>query len=217
MCGRYINLTTVSTLKKIFNIKNYNNKDLISYNISPSQKSHIILKEKTINLDEAKWGYSFFDKKKYQEKNIINSRLETISDKILFKDSYDKRKCIIPVNGYFEWSVLNNTKTPFFIHIPPSEPMYLAGIWKYIKDKQDGVKAFSIITKIANKHISKIHHRMPILLSVDEGDDFLNDDKSIFLNHNHISKIESELDFYPVSNFVNNPMNNSNKCIEFLN
>ena len=158
MCGRFINLTKANTLKKIFNIKNANNKNLLSYNISPSQNSHIIYKEKIINLDEAEWGYSFFDKKNYQEKKIINSRLETISEKI-----------------------------------------------------------FSIITKIANKHISSIHHRMPILLSINEGDDFLNDNKSIFLTNNHTSKIEQELDFYPVSNFVNNPMNNSKKCIEFLN
>lgn len=217
MCGRFINLTKANTLKKIFNIKNSNNKDLLSYNISPSQNSQIIYKEKIINLGEAKWGYSFFDKKNYQEKKIINSRLETINEKILFKESYYKRKCIVPVNGYYEWSMLNDVKIPFFVHLPPSEPMYLAGIWKYNNNKKGDIKVFSIITKIANKHIAAIHHRMPILLSIEEGDNFLNDNKSIFLTSNHTSKIEQELDFYPVSNFVNNPLNNSKKCIEFIN
>lgn len=140
MCGRYVNLTKVNSLKKKFNINNALSKDLISYNISPSHKSYIVFKDTDINLDIANWGYSFIDKITKQEKKIINSRLETISDKILFKESYTKRKCIIPLNGYYEWSVLKNEKIPFFIHIPPSETMYLAGIWKYIDLKKNKKK-----------------------------------------------------------------------------
>jgi len=216
MCGRFVNLTKTNNIKKFFNIDSLITKNLLSYNVSPSQNSYIIFKKNAINIDEAKWGYSFFDKKNNQEKKIINSRLETIIDKILFKESYFKRKCIIPLNGYYEWSLSNNEKIPFFIHIPPSESMYLAGIWKYINFKNDERKVFTIITKNANKHISKIHHRMPVLLSFEEGEEYLNDDKSLFLNSRFISNLESELDFYPVSKFVNNPLNNSKKCIEFI-
>jgi len=216
MCGRFVSLTKTKILKNKFDIKNLITKDLLSYNIAPSQNSYIIFKKGMINIDEASWGYSFYDKKNYQEKNIINSRLETINDKILFKESYFKRKCIIPLNGYYEWSLSNNEKLPFFIHISPSEPMYLAGIWKYINFKKDEKKVFTVITKKANDKISKIHHRMPVVLSIEEGEEFLNDDKSLFLNHHFSSSLENELDFYQVSKFVNNPLNNSKKCIEFI-
>ena len=110
--------------------------------------------------------------------------------------------------------MLNNEKTPFFIHIPPSEPMYLAGIWKYINFKKDNQKVFTIITKSANSDINKIHHRMPVVLSFNEGEEYINDDKSSFLNSNFSSSIESELDYYSVSKFVNNPLNNSIECIK---
>ena len=213
MCGRFINLTKTSSLKKKFDIVSPQTKDLRSYNISPSQTSNIIFKKNIINIDESKWGYSFFDKKNNQEKNIINSRIETINNKVLFKESYYKRKCIIPLNGYYEWSLIDNNKIPFFIHIPPCEPMYLAGIWKYINFKKDDQKVFTIITKNANDNIRKIHHRMPVLLSVEEGRDYLDDDNSSFLNDNFSSSLESELDFYSVSKFVNNPLHNSEKCI----
>jgi len=213
MCGRFINLTKTSSLKKKFDIVSPQTKDLRSYNISPSQTSNIIFKKNIINIDESKWGYSFFDKKNNQEKNIINSRIETINNKVLFKESYYKRKCIIPLNGYYEWSLIDNNKIPFFIHIPPCEPMYLAGIWKYINFKKDDQKVFTIITKNANENIRKIHHRMPVLLSVEEGRDYLDDDNSSFLNDNFSSSLESELDFYSVSKFVNNPLHNSEKCI----
>ena len=214
MCGRFVNLTKTKTIKKKFGICNSLDQDEVSYNISPSQNSCIIYKAKEINLDIAKWGYSFLDKKTNHEKNIINSRLETINDKVLFKESYYKRKCAIPVNGYYEWSILNDKKIPFFIHIPPSESMYLAGIWKYVDFKTNNKKVFTVITKNSNNHISKIHHRMPVILSVEESEIYLSDDKSLFLKNNFRSCVESELDFYPVSKFVNNPLNNSNKCIE---
>ena len=217
MCGRFINLTKTRSLKKKFDIVNPKTKDLVSYNISPSQTSIIIFKKKIIDIDESKWGYSFFDKKNNQKKNIINSRIETINNKVLFKESYYKRKCIIPLNGYYEWSLIDNNKIPFFIHIPPCEPMYLAGIWKYINFKKDDQKVFTIITKNANENIRKIHHRMPALLSVEEGIEYLDDDNSSFLNDNFSSSLESELDFYPVSKFVNNPLNNSKECIQPAN
>ena len=145
-----------------------------------------------------------------------NQKLETIRDKLLFKESYVKRKCLIPLNGYYEWSLKDNKKIPFFIHIPPSEPMYVAGIWKYIDFKTSVKKVFTIITKNSNENLKKIHNRMPILLSIEEGDNYLNDDKSSFLDGDFTSNLESELDFYPVSTFVNNPLNNSNECIKSI-
>jgi len=216
MCGRFVNLTKVNSIKKKFNINNSLSKDLISYNISPSQISYIIFKKDIINIDEAKWGYSFFDKTNNEEKNIINSRLETINSKLLFKESYYKRKCIIPINGYYEWSLKNNKKTPFFIHIPPSEPMYLAGIWKYVNYRNNEKKVFTVITKDANKNISQIYYRMPVLLSIDEAYKYIDDDISSFLDIKFTSTLESELDFYSVSKFVNNPLNNTKECIKYI-
>ena len=217
MCGRFININKTNSIKKKFNITNSLSEDHISYNIAPSQNSFIITNNKEINLEKAKWGYSFIEKKTNSEKNIINSRLETITDKILFKDSYYKRKCIIPANGYFEWSIKEQVKIPYFIHIPQSEPMYFAGIWKYINYKNNMDKVFTILTKEANKQISIIHPRMPVLLSSTEGEKYLQDKDSLFLKKNYVSLLEEELDYYSISKFVNNPLNNSKECIKSVN
>ena len=214
MCGRFINLARINSIKKNFNIESSLNDNLLSFNISPSQTSHIIFKKNELIIDAAKWGYIFNDSKTNQEKNAINSRLETLTNKILFKESYYKRKCIIPLNGYYEWSLRGSSKIPFFIHLPQAEPMYLAGIWKYNNYKINNNKVFTVITKNANKHIEEIHHRMPIILSRNEAEEYLHDDKSSFLTSSFTSSIESELDFFPVSKFVNNPLNNSKECIK---
>lgn len=214
MCGRFINLTKVNFFKKKFDINSPISKDLISFNISPSQVSFIIFKKKEIELDFAKWGYSFFDNKTNQQKNVINSRIETIRDKLIFKESYLQRKCILPINGYYEWSLIQNKKIPFFINIPPFEPMYLACIWKYVNINENNDKVFTIITKKANNKLIDIHDRMPVVLSIEESINYLHDDNSLFLQNNFSSIIEPELDFYSVSSFVNSPLNNSKVCIK---
>jgi len=218
MCGRFINLNKTSRIEKTFDIiGKTTKKDILSYNVSPSQFTKIITNSKILQLENGKWGYTFLDKKTNSKKNIINSRLESIKNKFLFKDSFEKRKCVVPSNGYFEWSVNENTKKPYFIHVPEAEPIFFAGIWKYINFKENLYKIFSIITKPANIYISDIHHRMPVLLSVEEVFDYLDHKKGNFLNINFKSNIEDYLEYYQISKFVNNPLNNTKECIKPIN
>ena len=96
MCGRFVNLNKIDKLNKIFEINESENvENGISYNIAPSQSTIIITNSKLFKIEKADWGMKFFDKRQNQEKNIINSRLETIQNKILFKESFEKRRCII--------------------------------------------------------------------------------------------------------------------------
>ena len=217
MCGRFVNLNTVEKLDKIFSISKHDNfKYKISYNISPSQLSLIITNFKFLKIENAKWGFDFFDKQRNIEKQIINSRLETIKEKMLFKDSFEKRKCIIPANGYYEWTLKNNIKIPYFIHIPEKETIYFAGIWRYLNIKENTLKVFSIITKPANSLLKEIHHRMPVILSFNESKEFLENNNSNYLNDIH-SSIDEYFEFFKVSKFVNNPINNSYDCIKPIN
>ena len=217
MCGRFVNLNTVEKLDKIFSISKHDNiKYKISYNISPSQLSLIITNFKLLNIEKAMWGFNFFDKQRNIEKQIINSRLETIKEKMMFKDSFEKRKCIIPANGYYEWTLKNNIKIPYFIHIPEKETIYFAGIWRYLNIKENTLKVFSIITKPANRLLKEIHHRMPVILSFNESKEFLENNNSDYLNDINPS-IEEYFEFFKVSKFVNNPINNSYECIKPIN
>ena len=217
MCGRFVNLNTVEKLDKIFSISKHDNiKYKISYNISPSQLSLIITNFKFLKIENAKWGFNFFDKQRSIEKQIINSRLETIKEKMMFKDSFEKRKCIIPANGYYEWTLKNNIKIPYFIHIPEKETIYFAGIWRYLNIKVNTLKVFSIITKPANRLLKEIHHRMPVILSFNESKEFLENNNSDYLNDINPS-IEEYFEFFKVSKFVNNPINNSYECIKPIN
>ncbi len=218
MCGRFINLNKVDKLNKIFEINESNSiKNSISYNIAPSQKSIIIINSKYFKIEKADWGIKFYDARQNKEKNIINSRLETIQKKILFKESFEKRRCVVPANGYYEWSVKNNIKIPYFINIPDNEMIFFAGIWKYINFKKNTMKVFSIITKPANNLLKEIHKRMPVTLSTEESKDYLDHNNSNYFSSNTKSILEEYFEFFKISKFVNNPINNSSECIKPIN
>ena len=215
MCGRFASYKNLNKLKNIFNIYNSDFNITQSYNVSPGQDVNIILSYKFENyLLSSNWGYNFINSKTQNNQSVINSRIETINSKLLFKDSFLKRKCIIPVNGYFEWSQQEGEKKPYFIQLGAGELIYLAGVWRKEKYNDDKRRVFSIITKAANSKINKIHHRMPVVLNTNNAQDYLEtkDNDLIFNNYDDV-----DLNFTEVSKHVNNPKNNDEKCIATIN
>ena len=215
MCGRFASYKNLNKLKNIFNITNSDFNITQSYNISPGQNVNIILSYKLENyLLESNWGYTFINSNNQNKQIVINSRIETINSKLLFKDSFLKRKCIIPANGYFEWSQKEGEKKPYLIKLGDCELIYFAGVWRKEKYNEDKRRVFSIITKAANKKINEIHHRMPVVLNANNAQDYLEtkDNNLIFDNFEDV-----DLNFFEVSKYVNNPKNNDEKCITTIN
>ena len=215
MCGRFASYKNLNKLKSIFNISNSDFNITKSYNISPGQDVNIILSYKFDNyLLSSNWGYNFINSKTQNNQSVINSRIETISSKLLFKDSFLKRKCIIPANGYFEWSQKDGEKKPYYIQLGDSELIYFAGVWRKEKYNNDKRRVFSIITKAANSNINKIHHRMPVVLNANSAQDYLELNNKD-LNFNNFEDVNLRVN--EVSKYVNSPKNNDEKCIEVIN
>ena len=217
MCGRFVNIEKKEKIEKLFpssKVLNYSNK---SYNISPSNLINVIYKNNnSIYIDNLFWSFSYFNKLNNITQFVINARIETIVSKYLFKESFIKRKCLIISNGYFEWKKIDNTKQPYFISIPKNELMFFGGIWRQEIKNNVKTNVVCIITKDANKDLSKIHSRMPLIMSHNEGLEFLNDNDNKFLENNK-SVIEDDIDYFPVSKNVNNPKNNDENCIKEIN
>ena len=215
MCGRFASYKNLNKLKNIFNITNSDFNITKSYNISPGQNVNIILSYKLENYFlESNWGYTFINSNNQNKQIVINSRIETINSKLLFKDSFLKRKCIIPSNGYFEWSQKEGEKKPYYIQLGDGELIYFAGVWRKEKYNNDKRRVFSIITKAADSNINKIHHRMPLVLNANAAQDYL-ELKDDNLNLNNFEDVD--LKFTEVSKYVNSPKNNDEKCITGIN
>mgnify|MGYP006189474301 CR=1 FL=1 len=218
MCGRFASFKNHEKLKNIFDLKNKSEKIHPSFNVSPGQNINIIFHYDFHNyLLESNWGYSFINNDTQRKQIVINSRMETITTKLLFKDSFLKRKCIIPINGYYEWGVKSGEKKPYYIQLGDGELIYLAGIWRKENHNEKKIKVFSILTKAANFTIQKVHHRMPVIFNANEAVQYLeNQNNNTFIN-NLTKTDEIDLKFYEVSKHVNNPKNDDAKCIEEIN
>lgn len=104
----------------------------------------------------------------------INARAERIASAPMFKDSYARRRCILPIDGFFEWRTSESGKQPFAIAMKDGSPFGVAGIWTaYRADDGRWVHNFAVLTCEANDFMAAIHHRMPLILPAEAYDRWL--------------------------------------------
>ena len=115
-----------------------------------------------------KWGFSRFAGKGI----IINARMESVSDKAMFKYPYQSQRCLIPAGYYFEWRKDGAKKLKYAIK--QQKPIYMAGLYQI--EKTSDIPLFVILTRSAIPEIEFIHDRMPVILPEDVRDKWLSGD-----------------------------------------
>jgi putative SOS response-associated peptidase YedK len=154
---------------------------------------------------------------------MINARVETLSSKPAFKAALKHRRCLIPANGFFEWSGKAGIKQPYFICLPSGEPLAFAALYEIWEDKEappeaGPYKSCTIITTEASKSVRDIHNRMPLILKPEAFDEWLDPDNKEPTKIEELLRTRNvkQLKSYPVSKLVNRVENNSKACIEPL-
>jgi len=141
----------------------------------------------------------------------------SLAEKPPYRQAYKKRRCLIPADGFYEWKALKDRKQPYYIHYQHGDVFAFAGLWERwgeIDDK-DLIYSCTIITTAADKKISAIHTRMPIIMSPDKYAQWL-DPENLDTNtlQDLLTTDTSDLEFYPVSTVVNSPKNNGKDLVE---
>ena len=97
----------------------------------------------------------------------INARAETVREKPAFREAFERRRCVVPADGFYEWQREGRAKTAFWFHPTDEKMLRFAGLYETWKDKATGahVRTFAILTTAANDVVSKIHDRMPAILT----------------------------------------------------
>ena len=142
------------------------------WNGAPSQELLVIRRNhKTgeVSLDPLRWGLiPYWCKDPAGGRKPINAKCETVRELPTFRDAYRKRRCIVPVDGFFEWRAIKGQKAkqPHAIAMKDA-PFGIAGIWENWKEPaSDGwLRTFAIITTDANELVADIHDRMPVILA----------------------------------------------------
>jgi putative SOS response-associated peptidase YedK len=138
---------------------------------------------------------------------LINARSETVHEKPAFHESFKRRCCIIPADGYYEWQKTGGRKKPYYFTMRDDGPFGFAGLWDRWKNPEGGIlETCTILTTEANEKSRDIHDRMPVILSPSDYDLWLDEEvrKLGLLKELFRPYPSEEMIAYPVSTFVNN-------------
>lgn len=143
------------------------------YNIAPMQK-HLILQmdNETRELLPARWGLvNSWAKDNKNAAKQINARAETVAARPAYRAAFKHRRCIIPADGFYEWSGDKKARMPFRFHRPDGKLLLFAGLTeRWEREPGQWEQTFTIITTTANKLMSSLHDRMPVILDDRDAD-----------------------------------------------
>jgi putative SOS response-associated peptidase YedK len=197
MCGRFVVASSPTLLAERFHVDEFvGDPGEPDYNIAPRTEV-LAVRERARDdgvrrvLSRLRWGLvpAWAEDLSIGDK-MINARAETVTSKPAFRVALEKRRCIIPADGFYEWRPLavepgggRPKKEPMFIHRRDGEPMAFAGLWSVWKvpdelagrvGADDGwVRTCAIVTTRANPLLTPIHDRMPVLLREDAWSEWL--------------------------------------------
>jgi putative SOS response-associated peptidase YedK len=186
------------------------------YNLTPTQQMVVVANTAERELDLYRWGLVPTWAKDLKIGNkLTNARSEGLETKPSFRNALKRRRCVILIDGFYEWKREGKTKAPFFFHRKDQKPFALAGLWEQWSDPAGTeLRTCTVITTAANKLMSRIHDRMPVILSPDQFDLWLSPDpKPPEALLPLLVPVDGELECYAVSSLVNAAKNDVVGCL----
>jgi putative SOS response-associated peptidase YedK len=166
MCGRYTLTSAPEAIRALFRYAEQPNFPP-RYNIAPTQPIAIVrYVDGKRQFALVRWGLLpswVKDPKAFSL--VINARGEGVLDKPAFRAAMKRRRCLIPADGFYEWQKAGERKRPFFVHAKDGKPLAFAGLWESWQGPNgEEMETAAIVTTRANKTLSPIHERMPVIV-----------------------------------------------------
>jgi putative SOS response-associated peptidase YedK len=187
------------------------------YNIAPSQNNPVVATDDLGTPRGAlmRWGLvPFWDKSEKPKFAPINARSEDVLSKPMFRQSVQKRRCLVLADGFYEWKrVDEKTKIPHFISLRDGAPFFIAGIYELATEVRP--ETYALLTTGPNELMEAVHNRMPVILDQEAGKRWLQPGA---LAADQVADLcrpfqADRMRAYPVSSIVNAPRNDVPECI----
>jgi putative SOS response-associated peptidase YedK len=213
MCGRVVQSSETIRLKILDGIGVPDSRERKPrWNGAPSQDFLVIRRNPdsgAITLDPLRWGLiPHWCKDEKGGQRPINAKAETVATLPSFREAYKKRRCLLPIDAFYEWQRIPGSprKQPYAIAMKDREPFCLAGIWEnWQRPDGEWLRTFAVITTAANELVADIHNRMPAVIGADNYDRWLSEEpKPADLLEPYAAE---EMIAWPVSTRVNSPRN----------
>lgn len=226
MCGRYSLFSPMDAIGELFDIVDMPADPLgllaPRYNIAPTQQVAIIrAADAGRRLDLVRWGLvPAWRQTPSDGPPCINARSESVASKPSFSAAFNRRRCLVPANGFYEWRTEGKQKQPFFFHVDQMMPLCFAGLWEEWSggenENLDHLTSTAIITTNANPIVQPVHPRMPVILAPTSFDAWLdpNNDTRTALALLAQTEASGLLLARPVSRRINKTANEGAELIE---
>jgi putative SOS response-associated peptidase YedK len=216
MCARFPQTGWSHDWKAFYGVDELGDDFVPGYNIAPTDTATVVRADKEGErvLVGMRWGLipSWAKDRKVGFANF-NARAETVATKPAFRSAFQRRRCVIPVDGYYEWRAMPDGKQPFLVQA--DEPLAAAGLWEVWKDPttQERVDTFTIITTDAAPSVRELHDRMPVFLPLGKHGFWLDPQTPIEVAQQMLLPLDG-LRFRPVSRRMNNSKNKAREDAE---
>ncbi|WP_429845606.1 SOS response-associated peptidase [Brevibacillus sp. FIR094] len=219
MCGRFTLVTNLELWNARFQIEVIPFDIQPRYNIAPGQLIPAIISDQgKRRIGQLKWGlvpsWAQDEKSGYK---MINARSETLTEKPAFRKLFERKRCIIPADGFYEWMKLGKAKHPMRIMMKSGEPFAFAGLFDtWSSPIGDKLHTCTIVTTKPNDVVADIHDRMPVILRQEDEGMWLDREKfdSNLLQSLLVPYDSDMMRAYPVSTMVGSPKIDLPECIQ---
>ena len=220
MCGRFDIHSAPDIIAKIFGTAEGDIESSPCYNIAPSQDILIVINDSKRKIIKSRWGFvSTSSRDLSTGYRMINARAETAAGSRAFKSAFEKQRCLVVADGFYEWRKEGTAKKPFYIRLKSHKPFGFAGLYN-IWTSPEGERLYTstIMTTNANELVMPIHDRMPVITPADKYAVWLDPgtkDSSALQGVLHPYP-SGEMEYFPVTPKVNSIKYNSLENIKPL-
>ncbi len=182
MCGRYVNATSTAELLAEFEADEIVGGDIPpSWNVAPTDPVPMVLERAGRDATNgslirqvraARWGLvPNWATDRRGAARLINARVETVAQKPAFRAAFERRRCLLPALGYYEWERADGRKLPYFLHDPNGSVLAMAGVYELWRDPARATDdpdrwlwSAAVLTQQASDVLGKIHDRSPVIV-----------------------------------------------------
>jgi putative SOS response-associated peptidase YedK len=219
MCGRYVLTVPGDLLASAFGLEEVP-EIAPRYNVAPSQVVPIVRRagDGSRELVFARWGLiPHWAKEAAIGNRLINARADGLTEKPSFRDSFRRRRCLVPADGFYEWQKVGARKQPWLLRLAGGAPFAFAGLWSAWTDPatREALETVTIVTTEPNELAARVHDRMPVILPAEARAVWLDpDSEKQRLLDLLVAYPAAEMEAYPVSTRVGSPANDDAGLIE---
>jgi putative SOS response-associated peptidase YedK len=218
MCGRFSQQRPASELAEIFAAEPLADEIGPRWNVAPTDEALVVVQREDRRAIVAyRWGLipHWADSAKVGSR-MFNARSETLASSPAFVDALRRKRCLVPVDGFYEWQRVGSRRQPFTIGRADGRPLALAGLWSGWRDpaRDEVVRTFTIVTTRPNAAMAELHDRMPVVLEPEAWDRWLDPSTDPGELHGLFAPSDAlPLRIEPVSDLVNTVRNDGPELV----